>query len=81
MKMTGEGLRRFIRFAHVDGISDIIGMYKGRFLAVECKQPKGKPTDKQAAFLDQVKCNGGIAIVAHSVDEMEECLMAEVAAK
>ena len=71
MKMTGEGPRRFIRFAHVDGISDIIGVYKGRFLAVECKQPGRKPTDKQAMFLDLVKCNGGIAIVTSSVDEME----------
>jgi len=71
MKMTGEGPRRFIRFAHVDGISDIIGIYIGRFLAVECKMPGGKPTDKQAAFLDLVRRNGGIAIVTSSVDEME----------
>lgn len=62
---------RFIRFAHVDGISDIIGMTStGRYIAVECKQPGKRPTEKQRAFLDEVKAHGGIAIVAHDVDEL-----------
>jgi hypothetical protein len=71
--VTGEykGKRRFVRFAHVKGISDIIGLTPaGVFIAVEVKQPKNKPTPDQDAFLERVRVKGGIAIVAHSVDEL-----------
>ena len=71
----------FIRFAHVDGVSDIIGMTPfGRFIAVECKQPKKKPTAKQQAFLDEVKSQGGIAIVAHDLTELEHEYMKQTGA-
>ena len=71
----------FIRFAHVDGISDIIGMTPfGRFIAVECKQPNKKPTAKQQAFLDEVKSQGGIAIVAHDLAELEHEYMKQTGA-
>lgn len=73
MKAGGPGSSRFIRFAHVDGISDIIGLTPaGRFIAVECKQPGNKPTDKQSRFLDKVRFNGGIAIVARSTDDLAD---------
>ncbi len=65
---------RVIRFAHVDGISDIIGVYRGRFLAIEVKRKGNKPTDDQRAFLERVDKEGGIAIVAYSVDDVVNAL-------
>jgi hypothetical protein len=50
------------------GISDILGCYKGRLLAIEVKAGKGKLSDHQKKFLDRVQAEGGIAIVAYSVD-------------
>lgn len=65
---------RFVKFAGVDGISDIIGIYKGRFLAIEVKRIGNKPTDDQRAFLERVDKEGGIAIVAYSVDDVVSAL-------
>lgn len=56
--------RRFVRFNDAPGCSDIIGVTPwGRFLAIECKVGRNKPTDKQRAFLDAVTAAGGIALV------------------
>lgn len=67
---------RFIRFAGVDGISDIIGIYKGRFLAIETKRVGKKPTKEQRDFLDAIEKGGGIAIVAFTVDDVINALAA-----
>lgn len=56
------------------GFSDIIGIYGGRFLAIEVKQPGKCPTEAQQAFLDAVTAAGGVAFCAHSLDEVIEAL-------
>ncbi|MDZ4245614.1 MAG: hypothetical protein U1D67_00670, partial [Dehalococcoidia bacterium] len=55
----------------VAGLSDIVGLYKGRFVAIEVKLPKRRKyvTSIQQQFLDNIKENGGIAGVATDVDE------------
>lgn len=58
------------------GISDIVGIYEGRFLAIEVKSESGRLSSDQKVFLDDVKANGGIAIVARSVDDVERALKA-----
>ena len=64
---------RFVRFG-IPGVSDILGILPdGRFLAVECKRPKGgvlSPCQKD--FLGNIQRNGGVAIVAHSASELHE---------
>jgi len=61
----------FYRFSYRKGISDIIGWTpKGVFIAVECKDGKGKVTIEQDNFLSKLKSNGGVAIVARSLDEL-----------
>jgi hypothetical protein len=52
------------------GFSDIIGIYGGRFLAIEVKVPGKQPTEAQQAFLDTVTAAGGVAFCAHSLDEV-----------
>ena len=46
----------------------------GRFLAVEVKQPGGKVSLQQTAFLQTVVRAGGIGFVAHSCEEVIEKL-------
>lgn len=46
----------------------------GRFLAIEVKNPGGKVSPQQTAFLQTVIRAGGIGFVAHSVDEVTEKL-------
>ncbi len=57
------------------GVSDILGVLKdGRILAIEVKSPKGKVSPHQQVFLDRINENGGLAFVAHSIEEVEEQL-------
>lgn len=53
------------------GISDIIACSPGgRFTAVEVKRPGCKPSPHQRDFLARVAASGGIAILAHSLDDV-----------
>ncbi len=61
---------RYIRYGLANpGGSDLIGWYKGRFLAIEVKTPVGKVTIEQQRFIDAVNADGGIAFVARSENE------------
>lgn len=72
----------FRTFHGKKGVSDILGIAKngtkivskGCFIAVECKMPKGKLTETQDEFQEEVVEAGGIALTAHSVDELAEDL-------
>lgn len=63
------------------GTSDIMGVYKGRFLAIEVKTPLSykrymtRPTaadSLQKIFIDKVNRSGGVSLVAQSLDQVIE---------
>lgn len=54
----------------VKGVADIIGIYKGKFLAIEMKSATGRLTENQKIFLDRVTAEGGIAIMAKTLDDV-----------
>lgn len=54
----------------INGVSDILGVYRGKFFAIEVKSKNGKPTKEQIEFLENVKRHGGYACVARSVDDV-----------
>lgn len=56
------------------GVSDLLGCYKGRMVAIEIKRPGRKPTPHQERFLAQVRNEGGIAFWADSLDTVIEQL-------
>lgn len=72
---TVEVEDRYVSFG-ARGTSDILGIYPGgRFLAIEVKRPKtGKLSPEQVTFLQKVRKNGGIAMVADSVADVERLL-------
>ena len=45
------------------GVPDIVGCYRGRFFAFECKAGKNKPTPLQQKNLDSIAETGGISLV------------------
>jgi len=64
-----------IRFGLCVGSSDLIGVAPdGRFLAVEVKTEKGKPTPEQERFISAVRAKGGIAGIARSPEEALDLL-------
>jgi hypothetical protein len=61
---------RFIRYGH-PGSSDYIGICPdGRFLAVECKRPGGRPSENQTEFINRINGSHGVAIMADSVESL-----------
>lgn|SRR5487761_1771350 len=64
----------------IKGVADLLGIWKGRPLAIEVKVPGKYPTPDQKAFLLAWEDHGGIGFVARSLDDvieklerMEEC--------
>lgn len=60
------------------GISDILGCWQGRMLAIEIKKPGGRISPDQQKFIDTVNAEGGIAFVAWSVDDVVKQLNLQV---
>ncbi len=52
------------------GVPDIVGIYKGRYLGIEVKAPNGKLSPKQTIFLQTINDQGGIALVARSIEDV-----------
>lgn len=56
---------------YMPGVSDILGIFNHRMLAIEVKTEKGKPSPHQKQFLFTVASQGGIAMIARSIEEVE----------
>lgn len=67
--------RKLNGIGQMKGVSDILGIYKGRPLAIEVKTPTGRLSEFQDHFLKQFEKAGGIAILARSVDDVEKVLL------
>lgn len=61
----------------IRGVSDILGIYKGRPLAIEVKSKIGRVSEHQEFFLKRFELSGGIAIVARSIDDVRNRLIKE----
>lgn len=66
--------RRKNSIHRIVGVSDILGIYAGRFLAIEVKSEKGRLSLPQKEFIDQINAQGGIAFVARSIEDVESNL-------
>lgn len=59
----------------LDGVPDIIGVYKGRFIAFELKDPNENntycATKRQVAQLRRISKAGGVASVVDSLDQVK----------
>jgi hypothetical protein len=60
------------------GIPDIVACIKGRFIGIEAKAGKGKPTALQEKNLSQIMDAGGIAVLVneHGIKDLELLLEA-----
>jgi hypothetical protein len=72
---VSDGYGKRVVQAGFVGLSDIVGQLRdGRFLAVEVKRKGGKVTDAQQAFIDTVCKNGGVGVIAFSVDDVSNAI-------
>ena len=52
------------------GIPDIISCYKGRFIGIECKVGKNKPSKLQEEHRNMILTSGGIHILAYKLEDV-----------
>ena len=65
---------RFQAQSNLNGLPDIICLYKGFFLGLELKKENGKPTELQLKKINSINENGGIGRIIRSVEEVEDLL-------
>lgn len=53
------------------GVPDFLVCLKGRFIGVECKAGKGKPTALQLKNLAEIEASGGISVIVNE-DNLEQ---------
>ena len=54
------------------GVADILGCYRGSFVAIELKGKRGKPTEAQSLFLARVRSAGGHAFLLYDPGDKKE---------
>lgn len=72
--MTGN--RRVTFGVGGPGGSDLIGMFRGRFLAIEIKTPRGRQSPEQRQFQQLVESKGGVYLMPRSVQHATSMLEA-----
>lgn len=58
------------------GVPDFLVCLKGRFIGIECKAGKNKPTDLQLKNLAEIELAGGLAVVVNdeNINEFERVI-------
>ena len=56
------------------GVSDLLICLEGKFVAVELKTGKDKPTPLQAQYLDEIEKAGGRSFVCRSLEEVKKVI-------
>jgi Holliday junction resolvase len=60
------------------GLPDLVGCINGIFIGIEVKQPGRNATKVQEHVLEKIRRAGGVAFVAHSVEEVQQILLPAV---
>ena len=64
-----------IRFGLAVGSADLIGLFRGRFVAVEVKTPEGRQTQDQRQWQQLVESKQGVYAVVRSEDDARDLLI------
>lgn len=65
---------KWIPTAGIRGGADILGIFRGKPMAIEVKSAKGKLSEDQKSFLARFQAEGGLAGMVRSVDETKKLL-------
>ena len=68
-KFQSKGKDYFVRFG-VPGQADITGIIDGKRIELEIKIPGGVQSDNQKQFQQMIEDNGGVYILAYSLDDV-----------
>lgn len=68
--------RRVVNATSIEGIADIMGVYRGFAVAIETKTKSGKQLESQKRFQTAFEKSGGKYIIARCVDDAVSALSA-----
>ena len=74
---TKKTFRRNVDPYRRKGVSDILGIWKGKFVAIEVKIKGRYATKEQEEFIEDVNKSGGIGLIAYSLEMVQERLWGE----
>jgi len=62
------------------GVPDVVACCEGRFIGIECKAGKNKPTALQERNLAQITAAGGIALVINedNVGDLDRLILTQI---
>ena len=63
-----------IRYGLGNGSADLIGLFRGHFVAVEVKTPTGRQTQEQRLWQSLVESKGGVYAIVRSEDDARALL-------
>jgi hypothetical protein len=74
--MSGKhkGKPWFVKFGKV-GMPDIVAVFKGRYIGIEVKGPKGFQSRVQTEFQVELEKAGGIYILARSIEDVQKAFV------
>lgn len=75
---TGNGY--IVRYGLGNGSADLVGLFRGHFVAVEIKTPTGRQSDDQRRWQSLVESKGGFYAIVRSEDDAR-ALLAELHAR
>lgn len=58
----------------INGVSDILGIMRGRMIAFEVKNASGRPRPEQLVFIARIQKLGGVAAIVRSVEDVRQAL-------
>jgi len=67
-------LHAYRRSVSLKGVPDILGCLRGKMLGIEVKTPKGKQSVEQVMFQKRLEAEGGIYILARSIEDVSRLL-------
>lgn len=59
-----------IKYGLSVGSGDLIGILDGKFLSVEVKGPRGRPSPDQISWCNMVNDQGGIGIITNNINDI-----------
>lgn len=71
-EVGGYWVKIHVSSYQLEGEPDIMGCYKGKFYAFELKQGNNTTTPLQDYKLEQIRKNGGTAMVIRSLDQLRK---------
>lgn len=66
--------RRYQAAYNANGLPDLDFLYKGVYVGLELKAPKGTPTELQLRKLKSINENGGIGIIVRDLEDVKDVI-------